>query len=135
MTGVVIVESGKRFSFNKADRLLNSHDFSSVFDDAPFRASHSQFLILSRPNSLDYPRLGLIISKKNSRLAVNRNRIKRLIRESFRFKQHNLPSIDAIVLARRGTETLNNSEIFGILEDLWKRVATKAKNQKIRPVG
>ena len=120
------MESEKGFSFTKADRLLHSSDFTPVFDDAPFRASHPQFLILSRPNALGQPRLGLVIAKKNVHRAVNRNRLKRLIRESFRGKQHHLPAIDAIVLARRGTENLNNSEIHNILNDLWKRVAKKA---------
>lgn len=72
------------------------------------------------------PRLGLVIAKKNVRLAVKRNRLKRLIRESFRHKQHHLPAIDAIVLARRGTENLNNIEITKILNDLWQRVAKRA---------
>ena len=114
------------FSFTKAQRLLNSSDFSYVFDKAPLKVSHPQLLILAKLSRSDAPRLGLVIAKKNVRLAVNRNRLKRLIRETFRTKQHNLPAIDAIVLARRGTENLSNQELINILNDLWKRVAKKA---------
>ena len=116
-----------KFSHPKARRLLNSNDFSRVFKDAKFKASHPQCLILANPNLSDNPRLGIVVSKKNVRLAVSRNRIKRLIRESFRLKQQHLHSIDAIVLARRGIDELNNQQITEILNGLWKRINAKAK--------
>jgi ribonuclease P protein component len=119
-------------SLTKSGRLLNSSDFSRVFEHPPIKSSHAQFLILATPNTLSAPRLGLIIAKKNVRLAVNRNRLKRLIRETFRHKQHNLNAIDAIVLARRGTEDLTNSELIEILNDLWKRVAKKATKLAVK---
>ena len=112
--------------FSKERRLLNSGDYSAVFDDAPFRASHQKFLILSRPSSSKNPRLGLIIAKKNVRKATQRNRIKRLVRESFRSQLHNLPSIDAIVLARKGADSLTNAEITSVINGLWKRVKKRA---------
>lgn len=115
------------FAFGKNRRLLNSSDFSRVFDDAPFRASHPNFLILARPSTTNEPRLGLIIAKKNVRLAVRRNRVKRAVRESFRLQQHKLPPIDAIVLARRGADTLSPSDLQQVLDGLWKRVAKKAQ--------
>lgn len=120
------MEDSLRFSLRKADKLLNSSDFSFVFDDASIKVSHPQFLILARANNLDHPRLGLVVAKKNIRLAVSRNRFKRLVRESFRLKQHNLPAYDAIVLARRGFEDLSNPECINILSGLWKRVAKRA---------
>ncbi|WP_245792340.1 ribonuclease P protein component [Teredinibacter waterburyi] len=127
VAGVLRNGDEKGLTFLKSDRLLNSSDFTAVFDDAPLKASHPQFLILAKPNTLGRPRLGLIIAKKNVRKAVYRNRLKRLIRESFRCKQHNLPAIDAIVLARRGTEDIVNQELTKILNGLWIRVAKRAK--------
>ena len=120
-------------SLSKSQKLLNSSDFSRVFDNAEIKVSHQNFLILAKPNSYGYPRLGLIVAKKNIRLAVQRNRFKRLVRESFRAKQHNLPAIDAIVLARRGIEEISNSQLFSIQADLWKRVAKKAGKLKAKP--
>lgn len=122
------VESVKGLSFLKSDRLLNASEFTSVFNGAIYKASHPSFLILAIPNSVDKPRLGLVVAKKSVRLAKNRNLIKRLIRESFRLKQHNLPTIDAIVLARRDSNQMSNTEIFQCLDKLWKRVATRADN-------
>lgn len=75
-----------------------------------------------------HPRLGLVIAKKNIKLAVGRNRVKRLIRESFRSRQHQLPAIDAIVLARKGLDQLNNGDIDKILDKLWQKLQTKVQN-------
>lgn len=115
------------FAFGKDLRLLKSKDFAAVFEGTPIRASQSTFLILAKPNHSHNPRLGLVISKKNVCLAVNRNRLKRLIRESFRLRQHNLPAIDAIVLARRGADKLSNFDVDDALNSLWKRIAKRTE--------
>ena len=72
-------------SFSKAKRLLTARDYSRVFDGTEARASHKHLLLLARRN-INGPghRLGLVIAKKNVRLAVERNRIKRVTREFFR---------------------------------------------------
>lgn len=113
--------------FSKQLRLLNSSDFQAVFDDAPFRASHKHLLILARPNNRRFPRLGLVIAKKNIRLAAQRNRIKRLVRETFRLQQQQLAGIDAVVLARRGMDELDNQQLNQQLNQQWQRVKKKAR--------
>lgn len=115
------------FSFPKTRRLLNAKEFEQVFAQNECRASHQYFLILARPNQSLKPRLGLVIAKKHIRLAVGRNRIKRLIRESFRQRQHQLPGIDAIVLARKGLDELDNHRIQKILDQLWRKIQNKCK--------
>ena len=67
------------------------------------------------------------MAKKNVRLAVERNRIKRLIRESFRLQQHHLKGIDAIVLARRGLDQKSNQEIFEAVNKQWLTIRKKAE--------
>lgn len=114
-------------AFPKSLRLLNSGDFQSVFDQAPFRANHQQFLILARSNERNYPRLGLVIAKKHVRLAVERNRIKRQIRESFRHRQALLAGLDVIVLARKGMDDLSNQQLSEQLEQQWQRLIRKAR--------
>lgn len=113
--------------FPKSHRLLNSSDFQKVFDQAPLRASHKLFLILARPNGLDHPRLGLIIAKKHIRLASRRNRLKRLIRETFRHQQQTLGGIDVIVLARKGMDQLDNPSLIQQINGQWRRLAKKAQ--------
>lgn len=114
--------------FPKALRLLKPSDFKPVFDDAPVRSAHPQLLILSRFNQLDLPRLGLVIAKKNVRLAVERNRVKRIIRETFRMHQNELSGLDAVVLARRGLDNLDNAELHRLLNQQWRRLIKRAKS-------
>lgn len=113
--------------FPKSHRLLNSGDFQKVFDEAPIRASHKLFLMLARPNGYEHPRLGLIIAKKHIRLASRRNRLKRLIRETFRHQQQTLGGIDVIVMARKGMDQLDNPSLIHQLNGQWRRLAKKAQ--------
>lgn len=115
------------FKFGKQQRLLNAADYSAVFNDAPIRASHPNFLILARVNNSAQAKLGLVIAKKNVRHAVTRNRIKRVARETFRLQQHNIPTIDAIVLARRGADAIPQDQLSTIFNGLWKRIIKRAK--------
>lgn len=117
------------FAFSKYLRLLNARDYKAVFDDAPFRASHQHILVLSKPNLNPKPRLGLVIAKKNVRLAVQRNRIKRILRESFRLNQHQLPCLDFVVLARRNLDSLDNQQLHELFQKQWQKIINKAKNQ------
>ena len=136
-------QGGQKFgqAFPKSMRLLNSSDFQSVFDDATLRTSHQHFLLLARRNQLNLPRLGLVIAKKHIRLAVDRNRMKRLIRETFRVKQQQLAGIDVIVLARKGMADLANPALIEQLEGQWQRLirrvqkdaAEQAKNATSKP--
>jgi ribonuclease P protein component len=112
-------------AFKKSSRLLSSSDFQTVFNDAPLRASHQHFLLLARQNKLASCRLGLVIAKKHVRLAVERNRIKRLIRETFRVKQQQLTGLDVIVLARKGMNELPNAQLIDQLNLQWFRLMRK----------
>lgn len=111
-----------RFFFRKNQRLLTPADYSSVFSDAQIRVSHPSFLILARPNNMADARIGLVVAKKHVRRAHQRNSIKRMARESFRLRQHKLPAIDAIVLARRGAGAFTPGELTVIFNGLWKRI-------------
>jgi ribonuclease P protein component len=97
-------------SFTKASRLLGSSQYSSVFSQARFRLSAKNLLILAK-TSEGPARLGLVVGKKHVRSAVQRNRIKRLIRESFRIRKQEFGTIDLVVLARSGLDMLSNQQI------------------------
>lgn len=68
-----------------------------------FRCSvSSEFLqVFAKPNDRAHPRLGLIVARKIERLAVNRNRIKRELREVFRAQQGQLAGLDLVLRLRR----------------------------------
>jgi ribonuclease P protein component len=113
-------------SFGKARRLLNATDYSRVFDGAEARASHKHLLLLARSNEEPGHRLGLVIAKKNVRLAVQRNRIKRIAREVFRNLPDTEPALDVILLARRGMDQLDNTELSSILRQQWQKLTRHA---------
>jgi len=75
--------------------------------------------VLATPNPLGHPRLGMAISRKVARKAIERNRIKRVIRESFRHWQERLGALDIVVLGRAGIAMPSGRALDGALEKLW----------------
>ena len=114
------------FRFGKSRRLLTAADYGLVFDKAEARASHRNLLLLARRNQGTAHRLGLVIAKKNVRLAVERNRIKRLAREFFRTQDDGAPTLDVVLLARRGIDQLDNADLSSILQQQWQKLTRHA---------
>ena len=102
-------------------RLRRAGDFAAL-REASGRLGGRCFSVRYRQNDLGRPRLGLAISKRVSKRAVDRNRIKRLVRESFRRIQHDLPPIDLMVMARATAVGLPGSELLTELDGLWRRL-------------
>ncbi len=115
--------------FNREKRLLNPKQFKAVFDSPSGKVPGRSLLLLARDNTLDHPRLGLVIGKKSVRLAVERNRLKRQMRESFRLHQEDLSGWDIVIIARKGLGDLQNPEMAQQLAKLWKRLARQRKPQ------
>jgi len=118
------------FEYPREARLLTGSDFKRVFDKAIYKVSDQNLLILARPSLTEQPRLGFVISKKNVRHAVNRNRVKRIIRESFRLNRQNLPACDLVILARKGVDQLDNEAIHRLISKSWSRLIKKADKAK-----
>ena len=112
--------------FSRRLRLVCPADFKRVFQQA-CKSSGSEFTVLAIANQRDHPRLGLAIAKKHIRRAVDRNRIKRLIRESFRHNPILLSGLDIVVLARKGTEKYNNDILTTALNKHWKVLDQRCK--------
>ena len=115
------------FGFLKSQRLLSSSDYKNVFENTALKSGSKEFLILAASNSVDSPRLGIIVAKKHVRLAHQRNRCKRLFRESFRLHQSQLPNLDFIILARPGINQSDNEALFNRLDQQWGKLCQKAK--------
>ncbi|MDP4537154.1 ribonuclease P protein component [Alkalimonas collagenimarina] len=111
----------RNFKFGRELRLLTPGEFNQVFQQ-PFRAGSPLFTILCTPTDRTNPRLGLIIAKKRVKLAVQRNRIKRCIRESFRLQQHRLPNIDLVVMVKGQISATENEELRTQLERIWNKI-------------
>lgn len=113
-------------TFGKEKRLLTAAAFQAVFADTHYKISHPNFLLLARPNRLSHSRLGMVVAKKNIRFSVDRNRVKRVARASFRLKQHNLTSLDIIFLVRRGMDKLSSKDQTDVLLTGWKKLHMKS---------
>ncbi|RLJ19106.1 ribonuclease P protein component [bacterium endosymbiont of Escarpia laminata] len=111
-------------SFPRRLRLLKPDEYRRVFSRAE-RSTDNLFLVLARENGLEFARLGLAISKKNTRRAVDRNRLKRLVRESFRLNQDLLAGLDIVVLNRRGKLLMDNHRYTASLLRHWKRLVER----------
>ena len=100
------------FDFPKSNRIRKRAEYTSTLDDGE-RAVSREFVIVSKmSNPPAHPRLGMIVSKKVGN-AVTRNRVKRIIRETFRTIDSQLldQGRDYVVIARvrAGTMTKKNA--------------------------
>lgn len=107
--------------FPRNVRLTRGVEFQRVFQQGK-RLHANGVNARAAANGMGFPRLGMAIAKKALRRAHERNRIKRLVRESFRHHQANLPAVDIVVMCRHDVLTMSNAELFQQLEGLWLRL-------------
>ncbi|KAA3628139.1 MAG: ribonuclease P protein component [Proteobacteria bacterium] len=117
----------RRLGFPRRIRLLSAHDYQRVFAQ-PERSSDTVLSVLARTNTLGYARLGMAISRKVAPKAHQRNRIKRVIRESFRHLSLELTGIDFVVMARTGVIHRTNNEIRASIEHHLQRLVRLCAN-------
>jgi ribonuclease P protein component len=107
-------------------RLLTARDYELVFRH-PQKSSGKALTVLARRSGHEPARLGLAIPRKQIRRAVERNRIKRLIRESFRRHQDLLCGLDVVVIGRSDVTKKNTQGVFACLEKHWRQVSQRCK--------
>ena len=119
------------FPFDPRRRLHSRKQFDRVFRK-PVRSVDPLFTVLAKAGPVDHPRLGMAISVKAAGGAAGRNRVKRIVRESFRLNQDSLPAVDLVVMAKSGIDVHGNHEIRASLEDHWQRIRRKCENSSSR---
>lgn len=122
----------RRYLFTRQHRLLNSSEFQHVFDHTQIRVSRGQFLMLATTNGLNNPRLGLVVRKKNLKLAVDRNLFKRICREQFRLSQWDIPAVDIVIMSRPGISPLKKAELNQLISKGLKRIAREHAKQQLK---
>ena len=110
--------------FTPAQRLRQKSEFDRVYKDAR-RFTDNLFAVFARHNGGPHPRLGLSIAARLVGNSVRRDRVKRLVRESFRLHQHELPAVDIVVNARAGARDADNATLTQSLEKHWQAVKRK----------
>jgi ribonuclease P protein component len=102
-------------------RLRRKSDFEAAYAGGR-RFGNGFFAVTAKPNDIGGPRLGLAVSIKTAGNAVERNRLRRTIRESFRLHQYELPAVDLVVSARGRARDAAGAELRASLIALWKKV-------------
>ena len=118
-------------SFSREHRLLNAADFSRVFKE-PIKSSDRFFTVLAQPRLVEpaLSRLGLAIAKKQLKRAVDRNRIKRLVRQYFRTNVGDEPAIDYVVLTRAAVRKETNEVLYASLDKNFSYILKKLRSNE-----
>src|SRR6266704_3464712 len=119
------------FTFPKSHRLRSPAEFAVVYD-AQVCESRGPLKIYARPNDLPHPRLGLSVSRRVG-TAPRRNRIKRLLRESFRLLQHDWPAGYDLILVVRPHEPLILADYQKLLSGLMVRLHGRWQ-KRVKPI-
>jgi ribonuclease P protein component len=90
---------------------------------------------LWQQNLLTSPRIGFAIAKKRVAHAVDRNRLRRIARESFRHQLIELGSVDIVILAQPAAATANNQELFRSLANHWRKIAAATRQPNSKTTG
>jgi len=88
----------------------------------PKRSADTFFTVLAAVSGKQTARLGLAISKKQVSRAVDRNRLKRLIREGFRHRCEELAGLDLVIMARRPALDVDNERLRRSLDNHWDKL-------------
>lgn len=103
----------------REERLRRKRDFEIIAKEG-IRKHTKNFLIIARKNDQGFSRLGAVASKKVGK-AVERNRVKRLMREFFRRNKDKLPpSTDYVIVGKKGAQELQYAQVVDELSALVK---------------
>jgi ribonuclease P protein component len=114
----------QRLTFPPSRRVRRKVDFEAAYKRGR-RFSDSLFTMTVRPNDAGGPRLGLAVAARTIGNAIARNRLRRMIRESFRHEQHRLPAADIIVGTKVGARHAPDPLRRQSLAALWNKIATQ----------
>jgi ribonuclease P protein component len=110
-----------RLTFPAHKRLRRKSEFDAAYARGR-RFGNGFFAVTASSNDKYGARLGMAVAVRTAGNAVERNRIRRIVRESFRLHQHTLPAVDLVVSARPKARGAPGAELHASLVDLWKKV-------------
>lgn len=107
--------------FPRSVRMTDAKQFEAVFRRPEFKKHAGALRIRARTNRMHGARLGMVIAKRQVAKANDRNRLKRVCRETFRLQHQKLPAVDIViqVMANQG-----NRQLAVALSDILEEVST-----------
>ena len=113
--------SAPSLSFPRARRLRKPGDFKRVYAGGR-RSGNEYFTVNTQRNEFNAARLGMSVAVRTLGGAVERNRMRRVIRESFRLNQSMLPPMDIIIGVRSAARAAEPARLRASLERIWQKL-------------
>lgn len=111
----------QRFTLSARQRLKTPSQYQLVYKSKQWGGSpHFSFNVLAI--NAAQPMLGVTVSKKVSKSAVDRNRLKRQIREFYRLHQHQLSGAQLVITAKPSSMKVSDQDRLESLKELWKKI-------------
>ena len=111
-----------RFSFTKADRILKRGEYTALSKSGK-RVQTIEFIAYFIPARSDRSRLGVTVTKKVGQ-AVERNRIKRIVREFFRINRYRLSGRwDINIIAKRQSAGIPSEKAYRSLQTIFELIS------------
>lgn len=109
-------------NFPRTARLLTAADYGQVFKKNK-RFADRYWTVLVRPGDEQPARLGMAMAKKRAKRAVDRNKLKRVVRECFRVQRHNLAGLDIVVMNRDAAASASKATLHQSIDSLLAKIA------------
>lgn len=114
-------EDMHRLTFPPHKRLRRKSEFDAAYARGR-RFGNGFFAVTATSNDKQGARLGMAVAVRTAGNAVERNRIRRIVRESFRLHQHSLPAVDLVVSARPQARGTPGAQLHASLAGLWQKL-------------
>tara|TARA_B110000196_G_C21146798_1_gene667102 strand:+ start:262 stop:600 length:339 start_codon:yes stop_codon:yes gene_type:complete len=108
----------------RSERLLHSKEYRTTIAKR-CRSDDQLFTVFAARRPTGGARLGITVSRRVSTKAVRRNRLKRRVRESFRYHKQPLAGLDLVVIARQEANETERLQVDRSLFGHWIRVREK----------
>jgi len=110
--------------------LRKTDEFSSVFS---FKKRFSSIYLVTYycPNALAQSRTGFVVAKKVAKLAVDRNYMRRVLRELCRQELHTLSNVDVVIQVQKPFKNSDFLLVKQELADLFAKIHKKTVTEQI----
>ena len=99
--------------------VMTTLEYNNVFSNTDIKFQEGMFFLIGKKNSNTVPRLGIAIKKRDYKLAVKRNSLKRSIKVSFKKVSHKLPALDYVIIVK--ASKADKEKEREMLRGLWQK--------------
>lgn len=124
-----VAQGARAATFPREARLLRGSDYRRILGNRTARFRGHQIEVRYTPSPAGCARLGMTVPRRALRRAVDRNRFKRIVRESFRHQRAELPTVDVLVRPARGVHRLDPEAVREELTRAWARIGSSGSEQ------